>query len=284
MSATHSAGRFYLADTLAQRHPNTASALTNALRLSGVEVATLPGTRDIWARDYMPVPTALGSLVQFRYAPDYLRPKRWHRTITDGANVTQQLGLPFKSSPLIVDGGNVVSRFGRVIMTDKVLRENPKVPIAQLLTSLAEALEVNRIDLVPAHPKDFTGHADGLVQILDERTALINDCRRHEPALWATLQTALRRAGFECVPLPYNPYQNPDYTSAIGEYINFLCVSRTLIVPTYQQAEDDAVLRRLQALYPGHNIIPVDGRAIARQGGVFHCVTWSSEVPVHGGA
>ena len=283
MSTSHSARRFYLADTLARRLPGTASALTSALRLSGAEVATLPGTRDIWARDYMPVPTAHGGLVQFRYAPDYLRPKRWRRTITDGAHVSHQLGLPFKSSPLVVDGGNVVSRFGRVIMTDKVLRENQGVPYAQLMASLASALEVDRIDLVPAHPHDFTGHADGMLQLLDERTALINDCRRQEPALWASLQTALRRAGFECVPLPYNPYQNPDYTSAVGEYINFLRAGTALIVPTYQQAEDDAVLGCLQSLYPSHAIIPVDGRAVAKQGGVFHCVTWSSEAPAHPG-
>ena len=51
----------------------------------------------------MPVPTAHGDLVQFRYAPDYLRPKRWHHTVTDGAHITLQLGLPFKNSPLIVD-------------------------------------------------------------------------------------------------------------------------------------------------------------------------------------
>ncbi len=274
---------FYLADTLAPRFPTTAAALTAALTAAGSSVATLPGTRDVWARDYMPLPTPSGNRVLFRYAPDYLRPRRYRSTITDAAAVLRCLGLPFTPSPLIVDGGNVVRRFGRVVMTDKVLRENPEMPPAQLLSLLADTLEVDRIDLVPAHPKDFTGHADGLVHLLDERTALINDCRHQEPSLWASLQAALRRAGFECVPLPYNPYQNPDFTSAVGEYINFLRVGTTIIVPTYQQAEDDAVLRRLQALYPGHNIIPIDGKAIARQGGVFHCVTWSSEAPVHSG-
>ncbi|OGX88594.1 agmatine deiminase family protein [Hymenobacter glacialis] len=274
---------FYLADTLAPRFPAAAAALTAALTAAGAAVNTLPGTCDVWARDYMPLPTPSGNQVLFRYTPDYLRPRRYHSTITDAAAVLRRLGLPFTSSPLVVDGGNVVRRFGRVVMTDKVLRENPEVPQTQLLASLANALEVDHIDLVPAHPRDFTGHADGLVHLLDERTALINDCRAQEPSLWANLQAALHRAGFDCVPLPYNPYQNPDFTSAVGEYINFLCVGSTLIVPTYQQPEDDAVQRCLQGLYPGHDIISVDGRAIARQGGVFHCVTWSSELAGHRG-
>ena len=277
MSLMYLSGRIYAADTLALRFPLVAAALTAALRHAGAEVVTLPGTRDVWARDYMPVPTTSGGLVQFQYTPDYLRPKRWHHTITDGAKITQQLKLPFQESSLVVDGGNIVSRFGRVIMTDKVLRENPHIPRSQLLTLLAEALEVGRIDLVPEHPNDFTGHADGMVQLLDERTALINDCRRQEPALWSRLQAALRGAGFDCIPLPYNPYQNPSYTWAVGEYMNFVRVGETLIVPAYQQVEDDAVIRCLQSLFPSHVIIPIDGRAIAKEGGVFHCVTWSSE-------
>lgn len=276
MMAASPVARFYLADTLAQRHPATATALTDALLKSGATVATLPGTRDIWARDFMPVPTASGHLMQFRYFPDYLRPKRWHTTITDGAAVATRLGLPLQRSPLIVDGGNVVSRFGRVLMSDKVLRENPTVPRSRLLRMLADALEVDRIDLVPAHPDDFTGHADGLVQLLDERTALVNDYRRHEPVIWQRLLKALRRAGFDCVPLPYNPYQNTDYTSAVGEYINYLSVRKTLIIPVYHQAEDELVMRRLQELYPDFEIIPLDGRAVAKQGGVFHCVTWET--------
>ncbi|GAA4394064.1 agmatine deiminase family protein [Hymenobacter koreensis] len=276
MIAANSVARFYLADTLVQRHPATATSLTDALLKSGTTVATLPETRDIWARDFMPVLTARGHLMQFRYFPDYLRPERWHTTITDGAAVANQLGLPLRRSPLIVDGGNVVSRFGRVLMSDKVLRENPTVPRSQLLRMLADALEVDRIDLIPAHPDDFTGHADGLVQLLDERTALVNDYRRHEPVIWQRLLKALRRAGFDCVPLPYNPYQNRDYTSAVGEYINYLSVGKTLIIPVYHQAEDELVMRRLQELYPDFGIIPLDGRAVARQGGVFHCVTWET--------
>lgn len=63
-------------------------------------------------------------------------------------------------------------------MTDKVLRENPTMPRVRLLAQLADALEVDRIDLLPAHLDDFTGHTDGLVQLLNERTVLLNNCCR----------------------------------------------------------------------------------------------------------
>lgn len=268
----------YLADTLPARFPGTAAALTQGLLASGATVGQLPGTRDIWARDYMPVPTPAGHLVQFRYTPDYLRPKRWHRTITDGAIVAQQLGLPCQASSLIVDGGNIVRHASRVVMTDKVVRENPTVPPAQLLSMLAQTLAADRLDLIPAHPHDFTGHADGMLHLLDEHTALVNDFRRYEPFFWRHQCQALRRAGLDYIPLPYNPYSNSNYTSAVGVYSNFLRIGTTLLVPVYQQAEDDTVLHCLERLYPHHSLIPIDGRELAQQGGVFHCVTWSATI------
>jgi agmatine deiminase len=224
----------------------------------------------------MPVPTTSGGWVQFRYTPDYLRPKRWQHTLTDGAQQMQQLGMPFTVSDLVVDGGNVVLYGSKVLMTDKVLRESPAVPAKQLLRQLADALEVERIVLLPADPLDLTGHADGLVHLLDERTVLVNDCRQQEPAFWHQLETMRARAGYECIPLPYNPYHNPSYTSAVGTYLNFLYIGTGIIVPTYGQAEDEPVLRQLHALYPRHQLLPVQARALAQQGGVFHCITWTS--------
>ncbi|RPD43751.1 hypothetical protein DNI29_23105 [Hymenobacter sediminis] len=269
----------YLADTLAPRHPGLAAELTTALNQCGARVATLAGTRDIWARDYMPVPTTSGRWVLFRYAPDYLRPKCWQHTITDGAQLLQQLGLPFQASGLVVDGGNVVRYAGKVLMTDKVLRENPTIPRGDLLSQLATALEVDHVDLLPAHPQDFTGHADGLVHLLDERTALVNDCRQREPGYWHHLTTCLQRAGYACIPLPYNPYQNTNYISAVGTYLNFLRVGTGVVVPIYRQVEDEPVLCSLQKLYPHHQILPVEARSIAQQGGVFHCITWTCSPP-----
>ena len=265
----------YLADTLAGRHPALVAALQEALTTAGVQTGFLPGTRDIWARDYMPVPTASQKLVQFRYAPDYLSAKGWKSTINDGYAVAQSLGLTCQRSPLVVDGGNVVLGFGRALMTDKVLRENPAIPPVQLLALLADSLEVSTINLIPSHPDDFTGHADGMVHLLDERTVLVNDYGR-EPKYQTRLRAALRRAGFEEVTLPYNPYQNSDDDSAVGIYINFLRVNSSLLVPIYELPEDDKVMRQLTGLFPGHTIVPINGRSLAAKGGVFHCFTWGA--------
>jgi agmatine deiminase len=83
----------YLPDTLFSRkaHVRFAAEFTGLLEQSGVPWQKLSGTRDIWARDYMPVEIAPRQFVQFRYWPTYVvkYPSK-HRYITNGLPVFEQ--------------------------------------------------------------------------------------------------------------------------------------------------------------------------------------------------
>ena len=43
----------------------------------------LPGTKDIWLVDLMPIQVERDFYVQYKYAPDYLKSKSQRSTITD---------------------------------------------------------------------------------------------------------------------------------------------------------------------------------------------------------
>jgi agmatine/peptidylarginine deiminase len=60
-----------------------------------------------------------------------------------------------------------------VILTDKVVVENPSLSKAKLLSELRELFEIETIIIIPRDPLDFTGHADGMVRFVDEDTVLI---------------------------------------------------------------------------------------------------------------
>jgi agmatine deiminase len=199
----------YVADTLPARYPGVWSAMQAALASASVATVALPGTRDVWVRDYMPAVLPSGGLVQFCYAPDYLRTKRGQRSITDTARICAAHGWQPHPSNLVVDGGNLVRCGNRVLLTDKVLRENAALEPRQLVRQLTQQLEAESLVLLPTDPHDFTGHADGMLHVLDERTVLLNDCRREK--LWPTLQTTLLNAGLNWIFLPYNPYDNATY-------------------------------------------------------------------------
>ena len=61
----------YLSELLEERYPESFKRLTSILKKHNVDYRLLKGTKDIWCRDYMPIQTESGKLVQFRYEPSY---------------------------------------------------------------------------------------------------------------------------------------------------------------------------------------------------------------------
>jgi agmatine deiminase len=74
ISPTENLSTVHLPDTLfsRKRHVGFAAEFTGLLEQSGIPWQKLSGTRDIWARDYMPVEIAPRQFVLFRYWPSYV--------------------------------------------------------------------------------------------------------------------------------------------------------------------------------------------------------------------
>ncbi|MDR2342502.1 MAG: agmatine deiminase family protein, partial [Campylobacteraceae bacterium] len=56
-------------------------------------------------------------------------------------------------------------------------------------------------------------------------------------------------------------------------YANFVFVNGALIVPIYNDENDDLVLNRLKNALPNHEIVGVDARIFIREHGSLHCAT-----------
>ena len=83
MIADYETNVVYVADTLERRFPDVFQGLKLNLESRGIPLRVIPGTLDIWCRDYMPIQVAEQRFVQFRYAPDYLTGK-YRRLRADG--------------------------------------------------------------------------------------------------------------------------------------------------------------------------------------------------------
>jgi len=260
----------FISDLLPNRSPLVERALRESL---GRLLRSIPGTKDIWCRDFMPVPVPGRPPVQFRYDPDYLRTDPHLRT-ADGASLLEMTDCPH--SKITLDGGNVV-RLGRtVIVTDKIYSENPKWERKKLQAELCELLGLDHLILIPTEPGDVIGHADGVLAFVDEQTLLVNNYRRVAPAYGKRLASVLRRYGFDLVPFPYCPSDRivNGIPVADGVYINFLNARGKLLFPTYGRKEDDEAARILEKSMPGDELTPVPCNDLAEEGGVIHCATW----------
>jgi agmatine deiminase len=249
------------------------------LQHSNIPYKLLPGTKDIWAVDYMPVQVSKDKFVQFVYNPDYLRnyPK-YHKYISDPDSICNSIGLKTTKSDIVVDGGNVVHSADRVIMCDKVFQENPHYEKHALIERLEALLEVSSIIFIPTDPADEIGHADGLVRFVDKDTVLINRYRRPDEMEFAqSLKSAIQRAGLKFIEVPYNPHSNTKPIHANGIYINYLQMSQAIILATFKErpSENEEAVRLFEDVFKGQPLFTIDGSSIAKYGGVLNCITWN---------
>jgi len=124
MIADHETNVVFVAETLERKFPSVYRGLSSILGGHGIPLRTITGTKQIWVRDFLPIQVAAGRFVQFRYASDYLTGKYRHLR-SDGEIGPRLPWLEgYLRSEVVLDGGNVVGRVDRAIMTDKVFREN----------------------------------------------------------------------------------------------------------------------------------------------------------------
>ena len=116
----------YLSDMLKERFPDFCRRFISLLDEMNINWKLIPGTRDIWARDYMPVQIDEGCFLQYLYEPDYLLNDKYRHTITDTSAVCKAMNMACRVENVKIDGGNVSICGDYIVMTDKVFTENGK--------------------------------------------------------------------------------------------------------------------------------------------------------------
>ena len=156
----------------------------------------------------------------------------------------------------------------RVLISDRVFSENPEYPSSALEHELSELLETEVL-IIPSLKSDMTGHADGMARFLDDRTVLCN-----RPLSSCGFEQQVKRAvqdcGLDAVDFPFVPTGG---VSAVGCYLNYLETERVVFLPVFgieQDAEAETFARQLFS----KEIVPVNIREIAQQGGCLNCISW----------
>ena len=221
----------------------------------------------IWARDYMPIQVNKEKFVRFNYSPDYLKDCPEYKP--DTSAILSDLGIQVIDSVIIVDGGNVISCGDKVIMTDKIIRENPQYRPNTLIDTLSQLFEAE-IVLIPEDKYEEYGHADGMVRYMDNDYILLNNYCDFDKTLRKKLLSALS-PHFEIVELHYDAYTDKSWA-----YINFLHVGQHIFVPKLEDKFVEKAFRQITEAYPQckcHQIWNCE--SIVREGGALNCCTWN---------
>jgi agmatine deiminase len=265
----------YLADTLPIKYPDFHEQFESVLKACNIPFDFLPHTKDVWAVDYMPIQTDLNKFVQFVYNPSYLQTDKYLKTISDVDEICKAIGIETFKTDIIIDGGNVTRWKNKVIMTDRVFKDNPNYERKQLIKELYELLQVDKIYFVPEQPGDFTGHSDGMVRFIDENTVIINDYKQEKEEFYRAFEISIHNTGLDYFTIPYNVYDNKSNDHANGDYINYLQMQNTVIIPTFGIKEDEIAVKQLEIIFAGLTIATVESNEIAFDGGILNCITWN---------
>ena len=271
MICDYQTNKVYLAEGI-KGYPKVAENLLYALYKEGIETEYLPHSKSkkhVWVRDYMPIQLEEGRFLKYVYRPDYLKNDKDY--IPNYAGMIRKLGLNCKPTSLVIDGGNVVKWDDAVIMTDKVLKENPGYDEYGLRFRLEELFETDVV-FIPWDRYEMFGHADGMVRFIDRRTVLLNNYSDFDRSLRERIIRALD-GHFEVKELQYDTPRCSNYSWA---YLNFLQVAGRIFVPGLGIAEDRLAVQQIQRFYPEHKVMLVPNcLELVRDGGALNCVTWT---------
>ena len=271
----------YISDKLKEFYPRTYSRLTKLFDDMEIEWGEIEGTKDIWIRDYMPIQISSDNFVIYNYNPDYLKDSGVEY-ITDSKAIADRVLKHCNKDhyDITLDGGNVVTCAGHMVLTDKVFPENGRKKYDPEFCNYISAVLNSEVIFLPWHCEnpndpnaDVYGHADGFIHWTGNNRVLMSNHRDYCPVEADEIKRRLECVGFEVTEMLFDvPNPDKDYNWA---YINYLEVGNKIIVPTFGIPEDKQALRYIKKANPDSIVRGFRMKDIAKKGGALHCITWN---------
>ncbi len=260
---------------------------------------------DVWLRDSGPIFVTRGAPGIGEVAPVDWEFNGWGNKFAaelDNAvpkYISSLLGTASFRPGIVMEGGSLdVNGAGACLTTEQCLlspERNPGRSKMDLETALQDYLGLERILwLGDGLENDHTdGHIDTITRFVSERVIVTAVCEDPGDPNLAVMNRNLEKLRsftdadgqpFEIVTLalPKNRLElSGDLARSEGldgdrlaaTYCNFYIINGAVIVPVYDDPNDDRALEILRGLFPERQVIGLSSRGIITGGGSFHCVT-----------
>ena len=202
--------------------------------------------------------------------------------------ISEWLGVPLFSPGIVMEGGAIeVNGRGTMLTTESCLlnkNRNPGLSKSRIEGKLRDHLGVGHILWLGEgiEGDDTDGHIDDLARFVDPTTVVIVVEEDPHDANFKPLQDNLMRLRsmrdqdgrpFRIVSLPMPGRVEHQGQRLPASYANFYIANRTVLLPTYNHANDSKALQVLQGLFPARRVIGMDCSDLVWGLGAFHCVT-----------
>lgn len=198
-------------------------------------------------------------------------------------------GYSHKTIPFVLEGGAIESNGDDIIMTTSacLLEENrnPKLSQKQIEKKLIQYLGAKKVLWLNSgalEGDDTDSHIDTLARFIDKDTIMYQTCNDTTDSHYEDLKNMeaelksfrqLNGKPFKLIPLPWIEAKYDEEDRLPATYANFLIINGAVLVPTYNDKNDDEALKIFKKSFPKRDIIGIDCSTLIRQHGSLHCVT-----------
>ncbi|MCD7899159.1 MAG: agmatine deiminase family protein [Bacteroides sp.] len=268
--------------------------IENKVNMENVRFLKCP-TNDTWARDHGAITMIDGNRPVFmdftfngwglKFASDL------DNQITRNAIQAKILQGKYENHlGFVLEGGSIESDgIGTILTTSKCLlspNRNPqlnKVEIEEYLKSIFHVQQVLWLDHGYLAGDDTDSHIDTLARFCSTDTIAYVKCTDPEDEHYESLLKmeeqlktfrTLKGEPYKLVALPMVDEIVENGERLPATYANFLIIKDAVLVPTYNQPENDKKSQNiLKKIFPSHAVIGINCRLLIKQHGSLHCVT-----------
>ena len=212
----------------------------------------------------------------------------------------------YRTEGFVLEGGAIhVDGEGTVLTTEECLlnpNRNPELARQEIELMLADYLNIEKVIWLPygLFNDETDGHIDNFCcfvrpgEVLlawtdDEDDPNFQRCQAALKVLQASRDAQGRELVVHRIPIPGPLYATAEECVGVdrvkgtqprdpsirlaGSYVNFLIVNDGIVVPGFDDPQDQPALEILQELFPERRVVMVPGREILLGGGNIHCIT-----------
>lgn len=253
-------------------------------------------TNDTWTRDYGPIILADSQdnlkLMDFTF-------NAWgDKFVADKDNLISatllENGVIHSNASeifeFVLEGGSLDSDGQGTLLTTKQCllnkNRNPQMSEAEIAEFIQAKLNVSRIlwlseGLIVGDDTD--SHIDMLARFTDPDTIVYASCENpgdahYEPLIKMKQQLeSFKKANgkpytLKALPIP-SPVLDDEGDRLPASYANFLIINEAVLLPIYDDKNDEIAIEVMQSCFPNREIIPINARPAITQGGSLHCLT-----------
>jgi agmatine deiminase len=251
---------------------------------------------DVWVRDYAPIFVKNSGVIATKWIFNAWGNK-YDDLIPDnetGLRIAISSQLPIFKPGIVLEGGSIdVNGVGTLLTTKQCLlngNRNPRLNQNEISSYLEEYLGATNIIWLESGiaGDDTDGHIDDIARFVskDKIVCMLEEDSTDEnyPALkqnYQILKKAKDQDGKDfkliSISMPKRRVQSKE-SRLPASYANFYIGNSAVIVPTYNDKNDDKALEVFKTLFPDRQILGIESSPLVFGFGSIHCVTQQQPV------